>query len=75
LGCTDDTSDTIKTIQNKDPELVLALGDLSYENTGNCWLNWLYVLLLNTKHKTDYHTIQISHKTYDLSRLLSLYIP
>ena len=38
-GCTDDTSDTIKNIQNKDPELVLALGDLSYENTGNCWLN------------------------------------
>src|SRR5918996_629907 len=38
-GCTDDTTNTIKNIQNKDPELVLALGDLSYENTGNCWLN------------------------------------
>jgi predicted MPP superfamily phosphohydrolase len=38
-GCTDDTTDTIKNIQNKDPELVLALGDLSYEKTGNCWLN------------------------------------
>jgi predicted MPP superfamily phosphohydrolase len=38
-GCTDDTTDTIKNIQNKDPELILALGDLSYENTGNCWLN------------------------------------
>src|ERR671918_1936755 len=38
-GCTGDTTNTIKNIQNKDPELVLALGDLSYENTGNCWLN------------------------------------
>jgi hypothetical protein len=38
-GCTDDTSSTIKNIQNKDPELVLALGDLSYENTANCWLD------------------------------------
>src|SRR5919106_1883743 len=38
-GCTDHTTDTIKNLQNKDPELVLALGDLSYENTGNCWLN------------------------------------
>jgi predicted MPP superfamily phosphohydrolase len=38
-GCTDDTTDTIKNIQNKNPELVLALGDLSYEKTGNCWLN------------------------------------
>ena len=38
-GCTDDTSSTIKNIQNKDPELVLALGDLSYEKTANCWLD------------------------------------
>jgi predicted phosphodiesterase len=38
-GCTDDTSFTVKQIQNKDPELVLALGDLSYEKTANCWLN------------------------------------
>src|SRR5919107_346858 len=38
-GCTDDTTNTIKNVQNKDPELVLALGDLSYEKTGNCWLN------------------------------------
>src|ERR687890_1239878 len=38
-GCTGDTTNTIKNIQNKDPEHVLALGDLSYENTANCWLN------------------------------------
>src|SRR5919107_815711 len=38
-GCTGDTTNTIKNIQNKDPELVLALGDLSYENTANCWIN------------------------------------
>src|SRR5215212_637774 len=38
-GCTSHTIDTIKNIQNKDPELVIALGDLSYEKTGNCWLN------------------------------------
>jgi hypothetical protein len=38
-GCTDDTSSTIKQIQNKDPELILALGDLSYEKTAKCWLD------------------------------------
>src|SRR5215208_7432579 len=38
-GCTSHTIDTIKNIQNRDPELVLALGDLSCEKTGNCWLN------------------------------------
>ena len=37
--CTVDTSTTVKDIQNKDPEFVLALGDLSYEKTGNCWLD------------------------------------
>ena len=30
-GCTAATSTTVKDIQNKDPELVLALGDLSYQ--------------------------------------------
>src|SRR5919108_2739026 len=38
-ACNSNTADTVKNIQNKDPELVLALGDLSYENTANCWLN------------------------------------
>ena len=38
-GCTADTSTTVKDIQNKNPEFVLALGDLSYEKTGDCWLD------------------------------------
>ena len=38
-GCTADTSTTVMNIQNKHPELVLALGDLSYEKTGDCWLD------------------------------------
>jgi hypothetical protein len=38
-ACNPHTTDTIKHIQKKDPELVLALGDLSYEKTGSCWLN------------------------------------
>jgi predicted MPP superfamily phosphohydrolase len=38
-GCTDDTTNTVKQIQKKDPELVLVLGDLSYKKTGSCWLN------------------------------------
>jgi predicted phosphodiesterase len=37
-GCTVDTTNTVKQIQKKDPELVLALGDFSYKKTGNCWL-------------------------------------
>ncbi len=37
-GCTDDTRDTLNNILDKNPELVLGLGDYSYENTADCWL-------------------------------------
>jgi Calcineurin-like phosphoesterase len=37
-GCTDDTTDTVNNILDKNPELVLGLGDYSYENNADCWL-------------------------------------
>lgn len=38
-GCTDDTTDTINNILGKNPELVLGLGDYSYdEDPADCWL-------------------------------------
>jgi predicted phosphodiesterase len=36
-GCTDDTTDTVDNIVDKNPELVLGLGDYSYESTADCW--------------------------------------
>ncbi|MDX1372913.1 MAG: metallophosphoesterase, partial [Nitrososphaeraceae archaeon] len=36
-GCKDDTNKTVENIQNKDPELVLAAGDLSYKGSSQCW--------------------------------------
>jgi hypothetical protein len=38
-GCTADTLNTVKKIEQLNPNLVLALGDLSYATTGDCWLN------------------------------------
>ena len=38
-GCTPITNDTVNNIVDKEPELVLGLGDYSYENSANCWLN------------------------------------
>jgi Calcineurin-like phosphoesterase len=38
-GCTPDTTDTLKNIIDHDPEFVLALGDLSYEDNAKCWLD------------------------------------
>ena len=37
-GCTADTLNTVKKIEQLNPNLVLALGDLSYATTGDCWI-------------------------------------
>ena len=36
--CNANTNSTVNNIINKNPELVLALGDYSYEPTADCWL-------------------------------------
>jgi hypothetical protein len=36
-GCTDDTKKTAENIQSKDPEIVIAGGDLSYNESSECW--------------------------------------
>ena len=38
-GCTDDTTETVNNIIDKNPELVLGLGDYSYEDSADCWLD------------------------------------
>jgi predicted phosphodiesterase len=37
-GCNDNTKNTVNNIISKNPELVLGLGDYSYESTSDCWL-------------------------------------
>ena len=36
-GCKEDTQKTADNIQSKNPELVIAGGDLSYKGSGECW--------------------------------------
>ena len=36
-GCEEDTKKTAKNIQEKNPELVIAAGDLSYHESSDCW--------------------------------------
>lgn len=38
-GCNPNAKITSQNIQNIDPELVIASGDLSYRPTGDCWFN------------------------------------
>lgn len=37
-SCTPNTKDTVDSIINKNPELVLGLGDYAYRNDATCWL-------------------------------------
>jgi hypothetical protein len=38
-ACTDDTTNTVNNILDKTPELVLGLGDYSYEDSADCWFD------------------------------------
>ncbi len=38
-GCNANTEQNVKNIISKDPELVLSLGDNSYEESADCWLS------------------------------------
>jgi hypothetical protein len=36
-GCSEDTEKTAENIQSKNPEIVIAAGDLSYDESADCW--------------------------------------
>jgi predicted phosphodiesterase len=38
-GCNSNTVNTVNSIQNQNPQLVLGLGDYSYQSTADCWLD------------------------------------
>ena len=38
FGCNENTEETIDNIVSKNPEIVLALGDLSYAHSAECWI-------------------------------------
>jgi predicted phosphodiesterase len=37
-GCTPNAKNTVKNIIDKDPELILGLGDYAYQDNADCWL-------------------------------------
>lgn len=47
FGCSEKAKETSANIGSKDPELVLTLGDLSYNHTAGCWFN----MMSGLKHK------------------------
>jgi predicted MPP superfamily phosphohydrolase len=54
-GCTKNTEATINNTKSKNPELLLALGDYSYQKTAACWLNLIKPLDSVTKINIGNH--------------------
>ena len=64
-GCTSDTTDTVKNIMDRDPEIVLALGDLSYNSSAQCWLNIIDPIAEKTKIAIGNHEVDSTKKLKD----------
>jgi hypothetical protein len=61
-ACTSKAKDTVKNIIDHDPELVLALGDLSYDSSAKCWLKIIKPLKEKTKIVIGNHEADSSKK-------------
>ena len=58
FGCSKNTQNTVANMENKDPELVLALGDLSYHSTADCWFDTMSPLKGKMMITLGYHDIK-----------------
>jgi hypothetical protein len=58
FGCSTNTQNTISNMEHKDPELVLALGDLSYHSTADCWFDMMSPLKGKMMITLGYHDIE-----------------
>jgi predicted phosphodiesterase len=57
-ACTSYTTDTVNNIVDKNPEVILGLGDLSYEDTADCWLEIVEPIDDNMKIAIGNHEVE-----------------
>jgi hypothetical protein len=57
-SCNSRAVDTMNNIVNKNPELVLGLGDYSYEDTADCWLEIIAPLYEKMKIAIGNHEVE-----------------
>lgn len=72
IGCSLRAQENIKKIEKLDPELFLAVGDLSYKKTPNCWFNMTKSLDSKTKIAIGNHDAyeEVGEKGQTLKQLL-----
>ena len=70
--CTSETEDTVDNIIKQDPELVLALGDLSYNGKSECWLDLIEPIADKTKIVIGNHEVDSSKLRKDYMNYFGL---
>lgn len=71
-ACNANTQNTVKGIMTKKPELVIALGDLSYQRSPDCWFEIISPLnnittIVRGDHDNDFRFAQYT-KHFEMSR-------
>jgi hypothetical protein len=61
-GCTSDTIKTLENILDKSPELMLGLGDYSYEDSAQCWLDMIDPIADRTMIAIGNHDVESPEK-------------
>jgi hypothetical protein len=78
-GCNSNTRKTLNNIMSKNPELVLGLGDYSYDTTAGCWLDIIEPINDRMKiaignHEHIIYRQTFGNGTYTSSSLLNEYM-
>jgi hypothetical protein len=75
-ACTPNTNITLRNIVDKNPELVLGLGDYSYQTSANCWLEMVEPINEKIKIALGNHEriIYAPSGSYESSVLLNQYM-
>ena len=71
-ACTSKTKDTVKNIIAQNSELVLALGDLSYDSGAKCWIKIIKPIAEKTKIAIGNHETESSKKLKDYMKAFNL---
>src|SRR5918994_616057 len=71
-ACTSKAKDTVKNIIDHDAELILALGDFSYDSSAKCWLKIIKPIAEKTKIVIGNHEADSSKKLKDYMKAFDL---
>jgi len=71
FGCGDEAKKTIDMMSSKQPELVVALGDLAYKKDPGCWFDLISTLEKGNKFKISFGEHDVSRGNVTYSRYLN----